>query len=96
MQETFRKLSDVFFIAGTLCTGLGVLRIVSAVGGFDGLAYIFYSLGVRMSGSETKWNARKSFSNFRTERHEKARKPKRLIAAGVIALGLAVVFAVLY
>lgn len=97
MQELFRQLSDFFFVTGTLCTGLGVLSMVSAAGGFDGLSYLFYSLRVRFSTSKTRWESRKSFYDYRIERQQKKkRSPKPFLTIGLIEIALAVVFAVLY
>lgn len=97
MQELIRKLSDLFFITGTFVTGAGVLSLVSALGGFDGLAYLFYSLRVRSSASRTKWDSRKDFYEYRLERRKKkGRRPGRLIMAGLIALVLAAMFAAAY
>lgn len=85
--------SDGCFVAGVLLTGTGLLTAIAQAGGFDGLMYIFYSLGARFNFSSTNWKAKKAYADFKRERSERHKEYRAALYTGIVCLILAAVFA---
>lgn len=89
-------LSDGFFVSSVLVLGGSLLAVISGMGGFDGIAYIFYSIRSRFFANREVWEARKEYAGFKKERQEKYKSHKSGVAVGLVCLALAVLFDVIY
>ena len=94
-HENARDLSDGFFVAGMMLTGVGLLTLIATTGLFDIFAYgmqtILSHFVPQKSGGLPK------YYDFKMEREEHRKQPLRAtLYVGLLCLGLAVLFVLLY
>ena len=95
--ERYRALSDAFTIPGMLLLMLGLLVALSHAGSFIGLGYVMtHMLGGLIPGMRTHKEERFYDYYQRKKKKEKAGGYGFLIISGLILLGVAVVFLVLF
>lgn len=91
-----RCLSDGFFTAGLLLTGLGALIWISTTGFFDMFSYAFHSLLVLFSPLR-KPSEHESFFDYKQAKDMKRGKPLYfMVIVGVACLLVSVICLVLY
>lgn len=95
-KEACGRLSNAFFVPGTLYFGFGVLSWVVSKGLFDSMGYIFRSFSLHSLLPGTHPREYRTFYDYKTAKDERGRKwmPHVLIigaAAVVVAVVLAVV-----
>lgn len=91
-----RYLSDGFFVAGLLMTGLGALIWISTTGFFDIMSYGVRSLTVLFSSLKNPRD-HKSYYDYKVERDAKRGKPRfSLLLVGLASVALSALFLALY
>ena len=93
-QDTFRILSDGFFVAGAMFLAMGGMTWTKNGGGMDGLGFTFKTVLARIrSDYET---SRMTFAEYREEREKKASSPVPMVLAGLVHIVLAAVTLLIY
>ncbi len=91
-----RYLSDGFFVAGLLLTGLGALIWISTTGFFDIMSYGVHSLTVLFS-SLKRPKDHETYYDYKVARDAKRGKPRFVILfVGLGCIALSVLFLALY
>ena len=93
-QDTFRILSDGFFVAGAMFLAMGGMTWTKNGGVMDGLGFTFKTVLARIrSDYET---SRMTFAEYREEREKKASSPVPMVLAGLVHIVLAAVTLLIY
>lgn len=93
-QDTFRILSDGFFVAGAMFLAMGGMTWTKNGGVMDGLGFTFKTVLARIrSDYET---SRMTFAEYREEREKKASSPAPMVLAGLVHIVLAAVTLLIY
>ena len=91
-----RYLSDGFFVAGMMLTGLGALIWISTTGFFDMLSYGAHSLTVLFSTLK-KPQDHETFYDYKTARDAKRGKPRfSILFVGIGSVLASLLFLALY
>lgn len=91
-----RYLSDGFFVAGLLMTGLGALIWISTTGFFDIMSYGVRSLTVLFSSLKHPRD-HKTYYDYKLERDAKRGKPRfSILLVGLASVALSALFLALY
>ena len=94
LQDTFRILSDGFFVAGAIFLAMGGMTWTKNGGVMDGLGFTFKTVLARIrSDYET---SRMTFAEYREEREKKASSPVPMVLAGLVHIVLAAVTLLIY
>lgn len=94
LLDTFRILSDGFFVAGAMFLAMGGMTWTKNGGVMDGLGFTFKTMFARMrSDFET---SHMSFAEYREEREKKASSPAPMLLAGLTHIVLAAVTFLVY
>ena len=94
LRDSFRLLSDCFFLPATLLLAGAGLTWTKNGGVWDGMGFTMKTLFARMK-SDYEAN-RVTFAQYREQREEKNSSPSPSLIAGVVYLVIALVFLVLY
>ena len=91
-------LSDAFFVPGILYTSLGILILISKFEGFDGLAFIGYSVGTIFTPSKHRFEERMNYLEYKKQRKEKLEKksPSSILIVGILMIIIALVFTLMF
>ena len=93
-QDTFRILSDGFFVAGAMFLAMGGMTWTKNCVVIDGLGFTFKTVLARIrSDYET---SRMTFAEYREEREKKASSPGPMVLAGLVHIVLAAVTLLIY
>ena len=93
-QDTFRILSDGFFVAGAMFLAMGGMTWTKNGGVMDGLGFTFKTVLARIrSDYET---SRMTFAEYREEREKKGSSPVPMVLAGLVHIVLAAVTLLIY
>ena len=87
-----RMISDGFFVAGVMLSGLGALVWVANFGGFTALGYGWYLLVRKLSASRAKFEERLSYLEYVRQRREKRKNPACILGTGLVCIAAAGVF----
>ena len=94
LSDTFRILSDCFFLSAVLMLATGGLTLTKNGGVWDGLGFTFKTAIGRMKRSYDE--DRVTFAQYREERERKNTSPASALIAGGIYLILALGFLAAY
>lgn len=94
LRDTFRLLSDCFFLPGAFLLAYAGLTWTKNGGVWDGLGFTMKSMFERMKPDFD--NNRTSFAKYRETRGSKNTSPVPSFLAGLVYFALAIVFLVLY
>ena len=94
VSDTYRILSDSFFIVGALMLAFAGLQWCTNSGTMDGLGYTFKQAISRMRQNHEK--NRESYAEYRERKHQKDRSPLNMALGGLFLIAIAIVFLLLY
>jgi len=95
LPGVLRILCDGFFVAGIILGGIGLLIWIAGLGGFDGLAFVFVSIGSLLTPRKKRFEERKNYLEFKQEQISKERMSTKgilLVALSCIVISLVLVF----
>lgn len=99
-SETYKVLSDAFFVAGVVYLGIGGLLWASDKGAFDGLGYSISSLwGLhKPSGERLNWHKNETYEEYVERKHKPEKKKANIFLpiVGAALLLVAILFIVLW
>jgi len=94
-KSVLRILTDAFFVCGVLFGGIGLLRLISNQGTFDGIAYAGRSaLGFLIPPAALDKGM--TYSKYVEKRREKVKTFLHFIIAGVIFIVVSIIFLIVY
>ena len=94
-RESFRILSDGFFLAGVVVGGFGLMAWISGMGQFTGLRYAMHlAWGMLRPGIHRAKTL--NYQEFREQHPEKGVEARYLLIPGAVFMLLAALFLLLY
>jgi len=100
-MQAFVRLSDIFFIIGILILAITFLNLISGMGGFTGLRYLWYWLTAGILKRDIN-TSRKDYYTFRLEESEKRNSTSVmkkiyiiLTITGTVCILISLVFAII-
>lgn len=90
-------LCDGFFVSGLLFLCFGTLLWIAGLGGFSGIAYLFYSLGAIFTPKKSRFEERKSYYDFLREKETREKSKNRpLFCIGGVCILISLFLVVLF
>lgn len=89
----FHALSDGLFVAGVVYTFAGALGFISDAGGFDGFAFMWYTIVHKLTPIKEQFENRKTYYEFKLEKAKQDKRKHNTLWIGLAFILLALIFA---